>query len=61
MRTGDFAAASAKVTDRLAWRNGFLWALLAVHVLNIADAAINGQSFDSPGALGSGSSFGLTF
>lgn len=44
MRAGDFAAASAKVSDRLSWRNGMLWGLLAVHLVGIADAAISPSS-----------------
>jgi len=48
MRTGDFAAASAKVSDRLGWRNGLLWGLLAVRLVGIADAAMSGKSYEPP-------------
>jgi TolB-like protein len=60
MHDGDFDSAFALAKDRRTWRNNFLWLTLAVHLVNVADAAISGRSFDSGVPSGS-SALGFCF
>jgi TolB-like protein len=61
MQSGDFDEAVALRDNRLLWRNVFLWATLAVHLVNVADALIFGRSFDSAEPTAAGVSGMLPF